>query len=273
LPKSIVGDDANFLLKVNGDSMIDAGILKNPTVDAAMGFHMNFGPLGDFDLHPGCMSYAPGQMMFSADEFKITVKGRMAHGSSAFQGVSAVNAASLIANTFNSVLALEIPCDEAALLIVGAIQSGNAGNIIPDTATIIGSFRAYTVETREFIRQRVEDITMGIARATRTTATIEYTASVAPVVNNKELAAEMVGYCEEVMDKVQAIPPVKGSEDFANLGLHVPIFFANVCAGDPSDGYAYGMHNPKARISEDALPYGVAAHCNCAVNWLANHSK
>ncbi len=53
----------------------------------------------------------------------------------------------------------------------------------------------------------------------------------------------MAGYCSQIMEKVQVIPPVKGSEDFANLCEYVPTFFANVCAGSIDEGYAYSMHN------------------------------
>ena len=83
----------------------------------------------------------------------------------------------------------------------------------------------------------------------------------------------MAGYAAEVMKKVQVIRPVKGSEDFANLCKHVPTFFANICAGGEKEGYLYSMHNPKARLDEDALPYGAALHVTCAMNWLSHHSK
>ena len=83
---------------------------------------------------------------------------------------------------------------------------------------------------------------------------------------------EMAGYCSQIMEKVQVIPPVKGSEDFANLCEYVPTFFANVCAGSIDEGYAYSMHNPSARLDENALPYGSAVYAFCAVKWLENHS-
>lgn len=83
----------------------------------------------------------------------------------------------------------------------------------------------------------------------------------------------MHGYALDVMDKVQIIPPVAGSEDFANLCEFVPTFWANIGFGDPSDGYEYSMHNPKMRLDEDALPYGTAAHCHLATEWLRHHSS
>lgn len=256
---------------LGSQKMIDAGILENPKVDAAMGLHMNFGPCGDYDLHPGTLVYSAHQMMPSADEFKITVKGHSAHGSSAFQGISAVHAASAIVTALQQLLSLELPSDEQAMLSIGSLHSGNASNIIPDEAVIMGNFRAYNPQYRKLMQERVAEIATGIAAAWRTEAITEYIAGVAPNVNDPDMASEMAGYAAEVMEQIIVIPPVKGSEDFANLCAHVPTFFANVCAGDPADGYQYAMHNPKARLDEDALPYGAAVHAICAIKWLENH--
>ncbi|MEY8368354.1 M20 family metallopeptidase [Anaerovoracaceae bacterium 42-11] len=256
---------------LGSQKMIDAGILENPKVDAAMGLHMNFGPCGNYDLHPGTLAYSAHQMMPSADEFRITVKGRSAHGSSAFQGISAVSTAAAIVTALQQLLTLELPADEQAILSIGSVHSGNASNIIPDEAVIMGNFRAYSPQYRELLKTRVSEIAAGIASAWRAEAVTEYIAGVAPNVNDPEMAAEMAGYAAEIMKKVEVIPPVKASEDFANLCTHVPTFFANVCAGSPEDGYVYSMHNPKAVLDEDALPYGAAVHVNCAINWLANH--
>jgi metal-dependent amidase/aminoacylase/carboxypeptidase family protein len=85
------------------------------------------------------------------------------------------------------------------------------------------------------------------------------------------MAAEMHEYALDVMEKVQVVPAVAGSEDFANICEYVPTFWANIGFGDPADGYEYSMHNPKMRIDEAGLHYGVAAHCHLATEWLKNH--
>lgn len=252
-------------------AMIDEGILTEPDVDAAMAFHLNFGPCGDFDLHPGCLTYAEHKMMPSADEFQITVKGKSCHSSTAFLGVSAVSAAAHIIIALQELIQAEFPSDETVLLAIGQMISGSTSNIIPDEAIIKGNFRAYTNESRDKLRERLTEISTLVAQTFRATAEVEILAGVAPNINHPAFAKEMAGYCEDVMNKVIVIPPVKGSEDFANLCKHVPTFFANVCAGSPEDGYEYSMHHPKARIDEHALPYGAAALCNCAYNWLKNH--
>lgn len=253
--------------------MIDEGILENPKVDAAMGFHINTGRCGNYDLHPGTIVFAEGQMMPSADEFCIHVSGRSAHGSCAYQGVSAVNIASNIVTALHQMPIMETAFNDDVILSIGSVTSGNASNIIPDSAEILGNVRAFSREKREFLKRRIEEISSGIAAVWRGTAVTEYRVGVAPNVNDRELTKEMKGYIEEVAKKVEIIKPISGSEDFANLGMYIPTFYANVCAGSPEDGYEYSMHNPKMRIDERALPYGTAAHCQCAFEYLAHHTK
>ena len=253
--------------------MIDAGILENPKVDAAMGFHMNFGANGYEDMRPGVLLYAEHQAMASADEFRITVKGVSAHGSTPFRGVSAAHVASAIVTALQQLLPMEVDASEQAILSVGSIHSGSASNIVPDEAVIGGSFRTFSPQAREYLQQREPKLASGIAAAWRAKAETEYTIGVAPNVNDEALTREMADYASEVTKKVQVISPVKGSEDFANLCRYVPTFFSNICAGGEKEGYLYSMHNPKARLDEDALPYGAALHVTCAMNWLAHHKK
>ena len=75
------------------------------------------------------------------------------------------------------------------------------------------------------------------------------------------------------MKEITVVPQLTYSEDFANYGEHVPSFFASLCAGTPQQGHQYSLHDPAATFEEDAMVYGVAAFCNSAVKWLANHCE
>ncbi len=262
---------AEEMLK-GSERMIEEGILENPKVDAAMGFHINTGPCGAHDTHPGHISLAREKMMPSADEFRITVTGKAAHGSTAFAGVSAVHIASNIVNALQQMPILETAYNDNVVLAIGSMESGNAANIIPETAVIRGNMRAYTPEKREFMKKRIVELSEGIAKAWRGEADVAFPFGVAPNVNDRELTLEMEEYLEDVA-QVEIIQPIAGSEDFANLCQYVPTFFANVGCGSPQDGYEYSMHNPKMRIDEAGLPYGTAAHCQCAYEYLAHHSN
>lgn len=252
--------------------MLDAGILDCPKVDAAMALHMNFGPCGNYDMHAGSLAYSAHKMMPSADEFRIAIKGKAAHSSTPYMGVSAVSAAANLVVALQQLIPLEFPCDEPVVLSIGKLVSGSASNIIPEEAEIMGNFRAYTRENRDYLKKRIVEITEATSKNWQAEAKVEFLGGVAPNINDPGLALEMASYCSHIMDKVQVIPPVKGSEDFANLCEYVPTFFANICAGGIEEGYECSMHNPSARFDEDALPYGSAVYAYCAVKWLENHS-
>lgn len=254
-------------------SMIEAGVLDNPKADVAMALHLNFGPCGNHDMRAGVLAYNEHAAMASADEFHIKVAGKSAHGAFPELAKSALKTAANIVVELEQLVEKEISRDEIVALSCGQIHSGNTANIIPDNAEISGSIRTFSNETRLYIKKRLEEISNQIANEQGTSVQIEYPVSVPPTVNNIELTKEMVGYCEEVMDKVQKMEPVRASEDYANISISIPSFYATISAGDVRDGYEYAMHNPKARIDENALPYGAAVFCNCATKWLENHSK
>jgi amidohydrolase len=263
---------AEELLK-GSQSMIDAGILRDPDVDAAMGLHMNFGPCGPHDLRVGTMGYGEKEMMASADEFRITVKGKPSHGSTPEGGVNAVSIAAAIITAAQQMMTLEFSCDDPTVLAFCKLNAGTAANIIPEDAEIMGNIRAFSRGNREHVKKRLGEITESVARTWRGTAELEFTVGTDPNVNDEEMAAEMSLYAEDVMERVVAIKPVRGSEDFANLGKHVPSFFAVICAGGPEQGYEHAMHDPQMTWDEKALKYGTAAFCRCAEGWLANHQE
>ena len=252
-------------------TLIEAGVLENPKVDAAMGLHMNFGPCGPHNLEVGTLVYA--MSMSSADEFEVIVNGKTAHGGSPFAGISALSAAANIVTAVQQLASLEVPCDEATVISFGSFNSGSASNIIPDEAVLTGSIRAFSRENRERVKKRFVELCKQVAGNWNAQCEVKFVNEVGPNVNAAVLTEEMIQYCNEVMKRVDLIPPIKGSEDFANYGEYIPTFFANICAGGLKEGYNYAMHNPHATLDEEALPYGSAVMVNCAMKWLENHSK
>ena len=67
--------------------MIEHGILDNPTVDAALAYHVSPGkmPVGIF------MYNSTGTMMYSVDGFKITIHGKGAHGAYPQNSIDPIN--------------------------------------------------------------------------------------------------------------------------------------------------------------------------------------
>lgn len=258
---------AEELLK-GSQAMIDAGILNDPKVDAAMGLHLDFGQREGYSPTPGTIAFNDGPMMASADAFHIEVTGKSAHGSTPHMGVSALNVAVSIADALTKLPTLEMPGDETVILSVCRLVSGTATNIIPDSAVIEGSFRTYDRDCREKMKARIRELSADLAHAWHAAVTVDFPLSTASLLNDPDMAHEMAGYCKDVVKEIHTARPQKGSEDFANFSEHVPSFFALLGAGEGP----YGWHDPHVQISEDALPYGAAVMCTCASRWLENHA-
>lgn len=136
-------------------AMIEASILENPKVDAAMALHQDFGPREGYTPDPGTIAFNDGAMMASADAFSVKITGRSAHGSMPQLGISALQVATDLANALTRLPTLEMPGDEMIILSVcRRIASGTATNIIPDSAVVKGSFRTYNRACRAPARAR-----------------------------------------------------------------------------------------------------------------------
>lgn len=251
--------------------MIDAGVLENPKVDVGMGLHMNFGNVGPYDTAVGTMLYADS--MASADEFRITLKGRSAHGATPEKGISAISAGAAIVEAVQQLTALEISCWEPVVISFGEFKSGQAANIVPGDAVLTGSIRTFSREVRKTIKEKFKTTCIRTAESRRAECTVEFPNEIGPNINSPELTEEMVGYCDEVAERIIHMKPINGSEDFASYGEYIPTFFANIGAGGPKQGYMYSMHDPHATIDESALPYGTAILANCASKWLSSHAE
>ena len=76
-------------------------------------------------------------MMASADEFRITVKGKPSHGSTPEGGVNAVSIAAAIITAAQQMMTLEFSCDDPTVLAFCKLNAGTAANIIPEDAEIM----------------------------------------------------------------------------------------------------------------------------------------
>lgn len=262
--------------------MIEAGILKNPDVDAALMIHVMAGlpvPAGTVISCDGGVS-AP-----AADYFTIRIQGKGCHGSMPNNGVDPITVAAHIITGLQEINARELALSDAAVLTIGTVQAGNAANVIPDTAEMGGTIRTYDEDTRAFIKQRMADISSGIASAFRATASVTFGSGCPTLLNNKDLAVCTPQYIKELLGPTKAFtagqlnamsgagkaPKSTGSEDFAYVSQEVPSIMFALAAGHPNDGYCYPQHHPKAKFDEAVLPSGSAVYAYTAMRWLEEH--
>ena len=260
-----------------GKDMIDNGVLQNPDVNAAVMIHVTAGlpiPAGTVIVS------APGVTAPAADYFKIHVQGKGCHGSAPQNGIDSLTAAAHILIALQEIQARELASTDEAVLTIGTFRGGTAENVIADSAELGGTIRTYDENTRAFLKERMTQISEGIAAAFRATATVSFGSGCPTLVNNAELCGKVHGYLTELLGPYGALnaaamnpggKPARGggSEDFAYVSQQVPSLMLALAAGEPSRGYAFPQHHPKVKFDESVLPIGSAVFAYTAIQYLS----
>ena len=260
--------------------MIEAGLLENPKVDAALMIHVMAGmpfPAGTVIVS------APGVSAPAADYFEIKVQGKGCHGSMPNTGVDPLTAAAHILIALQEIHARELAMDDRAVLTIGTMNAGTASNVIPDAVVMGGSIRTFDEETRAFIKQRMAEIAGGTAKAFRAEASVTFGSGCPTLVNDKDLSLCCRKYMKELLGQGRAFSVAElsamgggssksaGSEDFAYVSQEVPSVMLALAAGQPEKGYRYPQHHPMAKFDESVLPGGSAVYAYAALRWLEEH--
>jgi amidohydrolase len=248
--------------------MIEEGVMDGPKVDAAFGLHVT--P----QLEAGQLGYKAGPANAASDRFQITIHGKGGHAARPNACVDAVVIASQVVVALQTLVSRETSPTQPAVVTVGAIHAGDANNVIPGEATILGTVRTYDPDLRQQMKERLTEMSKGIAAAMRARAEVEYTFGYPSLVNDAamtELAraagAEVVG-----AQNVVEVEATLGGEDMAYFLQRAPGCFFRLGTGNRARGITYGNHHPKFDVEEAALPVGVAAMVNTALCFLASGS-
>lgn len=231
--------------------MIEEGALKG--VDAIIGAHL-WQP-----VKVGTIGITNNRLMASADEFRITVKGRGGHGSMPHQTIDALIVGAQIALALQTIVSRNIDPLEQAVVSIGYLKAGESFNIISDTAVLRGTIRSFEPSVRALIFERIEQITKGICMANG--AEYEYERILGyPALINQADYSNVISEAGAIVlgkDHVLTINPVMGAEDFSYYLEQVPGAFFFIGVGNTEKGIVYPQHHPKYDIDEDALCYGM----------------
>ena len=247
-------------------SMIEAGILEDPHVDAAMGAHMI--PM----IPAGLGGYGTGVVSASSDHLVIRVEGRGGHGAHPQSTVDPINIGVHIHLALQELLSREADPAELVVLTFGKFQGGDAANIIPSSAVLEGTLRTFSEPLRTHLLERIDTICTCTAEAFRGRAQVTDLCSTCSLqIDGDTAAAVAQGWQREGLKMLQRGEKMSGSEDFAEIAARVPSTFFVVGGGTAQDGCGVSLHNPKIRFREEALIYGAAAYASGAAMWLELH--
>lgn len=179
-------------------------------VDEIYGAHLwNYQPYGEIGVKSGAV-------MAAADIFDITVKGIGGHGAAPQGTVDAIVTASNLIMSLQTIVSRNTDPLESTVITVGKISGGHGFNIIADEVKLRGTTRAMTEENRQMVKNRMQEVIDGVAKATGATINLDYQDGYPPTIND-EHATQIV---QKVAHKIvgdEAVEPylTMGAEDFA----------------------------------------------------------
>ena len=231
------------------EAMLKDGLLTRFPCDSVFGMHNRPG------LELGKFAIRPGAMMAGGAFFDITINGRGAHGARPEESVDPVVVAASIISALQSVVARNVKASDTAVLSVTCMESGAAYNVIPETAVLRGTARAFKREVMTQMETRMRKLASSIAEGFGATAEVDFRFLFAPLVNDAretgifaDAAATLVGD-----DNVERMgPAVMGSEDFSFMLEACPGAYINIGNGNDSAP----VHNARYNFNDEAIPDG-----------------
>ncbi len=232
-------------------AMLDDGLLERFPARAVFGMHNMPGlPVGRF-------AFRPGPTMALSDEFTITITGVGAHAAMPHLGRDPILAGAALVQALQSIIARRVDPVDPAVLSITEFHGGAAKNVMPETATLGGTIRAFSTATHQFIRAEVARQCAALGEAFG--VAIAFGPSLTPyppVINDPDMTAfagdvlaELVGEAALVRDP----PLIMGGEDFAFLAEARPGAFVFIGNGDSA-----ALHHPAYDFNDAAAPLGVA---------------
>jgi amidohydrolase len=235
-------------------------------VDKIFGLHLwNYQPLE-------WIGSAPGPVLAAADRFQINIKGAGGHGGLPHQSTDAIVIASHVVTAIQTIISRNTDPIENAVISVGTIRGGSEHNIIASSATLTGTVRTFTDDMRQLIRQRMSEITAGLASTFKAEIKFDYKNGYPATVNHPAAYENVMTAARQIVgSRAIHMDPCMGGEDFSYYLQKVPGCFFFV--GSSPEGALPGSiphHSSNFDINENALMIGTSIYLQLIENLLIN---
>lgn len=240
-------------------SFIDAGELDD--VDGVAALHVMT------DLEVGQVGCRKGVSMASADTLTITVSGKAAHGAQPHRGRDAIVAAAHIITALQALVARTVSPLDSAVITIGQIQGGFAPNVIPAEATLRGTLRTLSRETRLEMLEKIHTVTELTARSFGCEASLDVTEGTPPLYCDDAWVEKFIAVAKQHIpeENIRILPePSMGGEDFSFMLQKAPGVFWRLGARTKG-AERTNAHSPHFMVDENAFKYGTAIASALAV--------
>lgn len=246
--------------------LIDAGVLKNPNVDAIVALHV------DPEMPTGGIGLRDGPSMASVYDFDLRIIGKSGHAALPHMTVDAVAVAAEVVSGVQQVVSRMTNPVEPVVITFGTIAGGLARNVVAGEVVLQGTARslnpAVSKKLPTMIARAARHIAQGLGARVEIKPIADY-----PVLRSDARVNRYIDRSFRALystGKVYQLPAVLGGEDFAYYLLDVPGAMFRLGVGNKKIGADKPWHHPAFMVDEDAIPVGVATMTATIVNMLFN---
>ena len=242
--------------------MIKEGVLENPRPQTVIGQHVH--P----PLEVGKIGIKSGMYMASADEIRMTIKGKGGHGALPHNCIDTVLMSARILVALQDIVSRNTNPNIPAVLSFGKINStGGATNIIPDEVKIEGTFRTMNEEWRMEAHKLIKNIAEKTAESMGGSCDVDIMVGYPCLVNEPVLServrSNMVTYMG--VTNVVELPIRLTAEDFSYYSQKADACFYRLGTGNSEKGITSPVHTPTFDIDERALEVGMGLMAYLAI--------
>ena len=232
--------------------MAEDGVMDD--IDCIIALHIDTG------YKTGEIGVAAGLQNATSDGFYLEFYGRSAHVANQQKGVDAIMMAVRAYTDIEFMIAKEIKANDSVIFNVGAINGGEANNIICDKCTMFCTLRTQKEENADYILGKIKKKIAAVAESAGGEAKFIESKHY-PIVNNDPIVTERIKIAaERVVGKERLLPKRTrgmGGEDFSYFARLKPACMFRLGVSNEERGFGGMIHNGNLLIDEDALEIGV----------------
>ncbi|MCU0647352.1 MAG: M20 family metallopeptidase [Gemmatimonadaceae bacterium] len=207
-----------------------------------------------------------GPLAASTDEFVIEVVGHGAHAARPHESADPVVAQAALVLALQTLVSRRLNPSWPGVVTVGAVQAGEAPNVIPERALLRGTIRTTTPDARRVLTTALGEVAVDVVRGYGCEARVTLTAGSPPVINTAREVAWARAAVARVLGE-QALVPLgivnMAGEDFAHYLERVPGAFLRIGARE-GNGPVMAAHSPRFLADDGCVAVGAAVLAACA---------
>jgi len=245
--------------------MIRDGALANPVPQAIYGQHVM--PL----LPAGTVGFRSGRYMASADEIRLTIRGKGGHAAMPHLNTDSVLIASHIVVALQLVVSRRANPTLPSVLSFGHIIGEGAYNVLPNDVRLRGTFRTMDETWRAQAHALIREIASGTASAMGAICDVEIDRGYPMLFNHPEPTALARSTAEAYLGPQQVVylDLWMAAEDFAFYAQEIPASFYRLGTRNEAKGWVSSVHTSTFDVDESALPLGAGLMAAIALEQLA----